>query len=58
MKRTLMLKRENLTALTSDEMTAVAGAAYTVPTCQVDRIRLVVEALITELPEITRTCNL
>lgn len=59
MKRTLTLTRESLTELTCHELDAVAGAGYyTVPTCQVDRLKAVIVSLVTELPEVTRTCTL
>lgn len=57
MKRTLTLTRERLSDLTPDELSSVAGAYYTVPACQTDKIRLLVERLTTELPDITRTCT-
>lgn len=57
MRRTLSLSREHLTDLTPDDLTSVVGGdAWTVPQCQVEMAKLVVELLVTGLP-VTRTCN-
>ncbi len=51
MKRTLTLRRETLSVLDTDELALVAGAAHhTVPQCQVEMAKLIVELLLSPLP--------
>jgi len=50
-KRSLVLKRETLTALGTNELAAVAaGAAYTFPQCQRDLAEQIVAMLVSPLP--------
>jgi len=44
--RRLTLRRETLSALAADELALVAGAAYTLPTCQVDLVKEVTSYLV------------
>ena len=51
MKRTLTLRSETLSALDTDELVRVAGAAaWTFPNCQVELTKKIVETILSPLP--------
>jgi hypothetical protein len=56
LKRAQSLSREHLSELTPADLTSVVGAAYTLPACQVDLVKKVVDTLLTGIYP-TQTCT-